>query len=1383
MANGADGSIIIDTGLDNTGFERGSQRMQQAIRGVTQAINQSGRAAANGMQPLFSACQQAGSSINAAAQSAETLNSRLSSAVSSSDFGKSMSAAERSCTSLGNQLQRLADSERMGIKTDAQMVRFQVNVDKARDSATQLEAELQRLGSQQVTTSEYEQLAVSAQKAEQALFRLYDRRDVMEQMGTSKTSREWQRLEIQIQNAEYALESYERSMQSMQANGTAYVSGADTTQYQEMSSALRNMQAQLASYEQTAAGFDVISAPAASSEASLRRVDSELRQKPEDASAAGNAMRKFGSVLKSAASTALRMNAALAKMVFKGVSTGTKAAANGLKKFFSKTKDGVLSSQGLVKSLTSLKTILLSSIKSTLISGTIQSIKACMSSLAQYSSAFNASMSSMKNAVKGLSANLAVTFGNLVNAVAPAISTIISWISRAISYLNAFFALLSGKGTVTVAKKQTDEYAKSLGGAAGAAKELKNEVYGFDELNKASSTDSGGGGGGGSSAGDLYEDVPIESLLPESVQNFFTSLKTAFEAGDWEGIGEIVAGGLNSIVTAVDDWIVTVQPLAVEWANRIALILNGLVSGFDWANLGKLISDGLNLVFSTLNTFLSTFDWATLGAGLAAGLNSVFENTDWATIGATFANKWNALINAIEGFVTTINWQQMGASIGTGVQSWFNTINWSGLVTSVNASIKGVFNAITSFMQSIQWADVGKKIGDIVNGLDVAGMIASITTSLNTFVSSAFTLANTVLASVKWEDLGKQFAGIVNGLDIEQWLTDWGTFISNFTKSAMDAAIGFIEGIEWTELGTALYNAVTGYYESIDWEGLVSRMFELLGAAIGGATALIASLASNIWDGIKQAWEDVKTYFGEYFDEYGGNIIAGLLAGILNAILDIGTWIYDNIFKPFIDGFKAAFGIASPSTVMKEQGGFIIDGLLGGLTEGWKAILDWVEGIVADFAGFFSGLWEDIKGAASTAWEGIKDTVSGIWDGLSKSASETWEGIKTTVSDAWNNLKDAASEKWKDIKTTVSSVWNDLKGTATDVWSSVKTTISDTWNNLKDAATEKWNDVKATISDVWTGLQGSASEIWEGIKGTVSGVWDDLSKRATETWDNVKQTISDTWDNIKSGAETAWTNTTEFLSNTWDGVKSTADTAWQNIKNTVIGWFTGTRDEAKQVDWSGVGEGITNGTEGGITGLWSDFKSRVVNKFKSLVNSVKSTLGIASPSKVFKSIGGFMMEGLNDGIVNEEDAVFKTMGNLASSIADSSISAPDVEMTSNAVVSGMDRVASRLSDIAATFMQIASMLTAAGGFYAPAVAAGTVIPYKTRVAAESPSVGDSDPITAFTTNFDETMSDQRDLLRELIDVLRGKNLTIDGESLMKALNYLQRSQIRSYGGA
>lgn len=248
-------------------------------------------------------------------------------------------------------------------------------------------------------------------------------------------------------------------------------------------------------------------------------------------------------------------------------------------------------------------------------------------------------------------------------------------------------------------------------------------------------------------------------------------------------------------------------------------------------------------------------------------------------------------------------------------------------------------------------------------------------------------------------------------------------------------------------------------------------------------------------------------------------------------------------------------------------------------------------------------------------------------------------------------------------------------------------------------------------------------------------------------------------------------------------MKTTASTAWQGIKSTIITLFTSTRDGAKAVDWSGVGSGITTGTEGGIMGLWDSFKSRVVSKFKGLVSSVKSALGIASPSKVFKSIGGFMMQGLNGGIEAEEGTVFRTMNDLAKSLADSTVHAPGVEVASNAVVDGMDTVASKLSGIASTFGSIAAMLTAVGGFTMPAVAAGSVVPYRTRVAADSPSTGNSDPFTVFTTNFDETMSDQRDLLQEIIDILRRLNLTVDGDSLMRAITYLQRAKERSYGGA
>lgn len=54
-------------------------------------------------------------------------------------------------------------------------------------------------------------------------------------------------------------------------------------------------------------------------------------------------------------------------------------------------------------------------------------------------------------------------------------------------------------------------------------------------------------------------------------------------------------------------------------------------------------------------------------------------------------------------------------------------------------------------------------------------------------------------------------------------------------------------------------------------------------------------------------------------------------------------------------------------------------------------------------------------------------------------------------------------------------------------------------------------------------------------------------------------------------------------------------------------------------------------------------------------------------------------------------------------------------------------------------------------------------------------------MTAFATNFDETMSDQGDLLKEIIEILRKLHLVVDGDSLTRAITSLQRSQERSYG--
>ena len=355
------------------------------------------------------------------------------------------------------------------------------------------------------------------------------------------------------------------------------------------------MSERLKEYEAMAAKFDTVSAPAAQSEQSLKNVDAELKKKPGDTQRASSGFQRFGSVLKTVEATALQTAGTLAKMSLKTVASGAKAvgngfksaakavgngfksAAKGIKNFITRTKSASASSKGLVKQLTSLKTMLLSKIKAAIISSIWNGAKESLQQLAKFSSEFDKSMSNIKNSTKELSANLGVSISELIKAVEPMLTQLIDMLSRALTYLNAFFAMMQGKTTMTVAKKQTESYAESLDDAAESAEELKNQVYGFDELNKRTETkdekkeDKNDGS-------DLYEEVPIDSILPDEVKDALDELKDLIENEDWTGLGEKIAEGLNAILKAIDDWINNVlRPEGVKWAKNIAEILNGQI--------------------------------------------------------------------------------------------------------------------------------------------------------------------------------------------------------------------------------------------------------------------------------------------------------------------------------------------------------------------------------------------------------------------------------------------------------------------------------------------------------------------------------------------------------------------------------------------------------------------------------------------------------------------------------------------------------------------------------------------------------------------------------------------------------------------------------------
>ena len=73
----------------------------------------------------------------------------------------------------------------------------------------------------------------------------------------------------------------------------------------------------------------------------------------------------------------------------------------------------------------------------------------------------------------------------------------------------------------------------------------------------------------------------------------------------------------------------------------------------------------------------------------------------------------------------------------------------------------------------------------------------------------------------------------------------------------------------------------------------------------------------------------------------------------------------------------------------------------------------------------------------------------------------------------------------------------------------------------------------------------------------------------------------------------------------------------------------------KDADWGKIGKDLVDGFKNGISKAWTSLKKWFKNLFGDLIGIAKKILGIASPSKVFKKIGGFTAEGFGAGFEDE----------------------------------------------------------------------------------------------------------------------------------------------------
>lgn len=198
-----------------------------------------------------------------------------------------------------------------------------------------------------------------------------------------------------------------------------------------------------------------------------------------------------------------------------------------------------------------------------------------------------------------------------------------------------------------------------------------------------------------------------------------------------------------------------------------------------------------------------------------------------------------------------------------------------------------------------------------------------------------------------------------------------------------DTLIEFIHNIDWSKIVTNIQDALT----NIQWIAIAEKILELLGYALGSITGALARLIGNL---IAQGASEAYQYFEDKIKEAGGNVVDGILLGILDALLGIGSWIVDNVFKPILDGFKNAFGIHSPSTVMQEQGHYIIEGLLLGIT-------DFLSKIKKKFEEIRNLVTEKMDNIKSSAVSKVNEMKKGLSDGVERIKESFRSGFSTLV--------------------------------------------------------------------------------------------------------------------------------------------------------------------------------------------------------------------------------------------------------------------------------------------------------------------------------------------------------------------------------------------------
>lgn len=432
------------------------------------------------------------------------------------------------------------------------------------------------------------------------------------------------------------------------------------------------------------------------------------------------------------------------------------------------------------------------------------------------------------------------------------------------------------------------------------------------------------------------------SMLMSSLTQLKNSLATAFAP-----ILNAIAPALNALIQKVNQAVSAIASLMAALTGKsvftrakkvnqdYAASLKSNASGAKKANEENKKLQKTLLGFDQINKLSDESDSQDTSGSGGGGVSpaNMFEEVP-------VSNKVKDLVEKIKQAWKNADFTEIGRIAGRKLNEALGRIPWSSIQNTCNKIAKSIATFLNGFIEATDWNLVGETFAH----------------GLNTAIDAAYTF----ITNFDWKQFGEAIADGINGFVDTFDASKLAQTISEYVKGILDVFIQAVENTDWKQVGEKIKEFIV----NIDYAGISDRLFEGLGAVLGG-------LAQFLWGLIEDAWKSVVDWWHDTAYEDGEFTITGLLNGILDALANIAQWIYDHIFKPFIEGFKKAFGIHNPSTVMAEQGKFTMEGFLKGIEDFAPSVISWFQSLPGKITDAMGDLMELGKNAISNFVKGF----------------------------------------------------------------------------------------------------------------------------------------------------------------------------------------------------------------------------------------------------------------------------------------------------------------------------------------------------------------------------------------------------------------------------